>query len=511
MAESPSTRLHFAQLERELDDAGLRLRILGALEEQLENPTFTVDSCEVIRDAKGRSRGFGFAALRGLTTQYAAREGKSERDESIDVDSSGDLTETSAILETLRAAGLSASVAKERSAPRPSRPKADSSGNSCSGGGEEAGKADATPKVESSSARKRRLRRERKAALAEQVRTETTFLSPRLSLLAKWEGYDNYHDSWTHSSPCAIAIHPETGAAIVADSGCHSLYLLDFTTAGGLERQRLLAGLPEYDGWGNDDSETGGAARFHSPTDLAICAAHDRLQLLVADHSGFRIRSLDLKSTAVTTLVQSNNIFVTGVTTVTTDTGNTLMFSSEHSFHPVEFDAVRVRTLTPSGLGESVPGPSFLQAPRAMTTDAQGNVLVIDGHCIMKLWQRRNWEVTILAGSRDQFGSEDGAGEWARFCHPSNLCLDLDGSVLVADTKNDAIRRIIVTIDGDGHNVEDEVTVLTVFDDWKKERGQGQLRAVATHADGSYLICAGSKVLRLEREERSEVKSARKR
>jgi sugar lactone lactonase YvrE len=50
--------------------------------------------------------------------------------------------------------------------------------------------------------------------------------------------------------------------------------------------------------------------------------------------------------------------------------------------------------------------------------------------------------VSLLAGSETNTGFEDGQGTKARFNKPRGLVVDLDGSLLVADTWNNRLRRV---------------------------------------------------------------------
>src|SRR5690349_6813363 len=54
--------------------------------------------------------------------------------------------------------------------------------------------------------------------------------------------------------------------------------------------------------------------------------------------------------------------------------------------------------------------------------------------------------VTTLAGLAKARGSADGTGSLARFSNPEGVAVDREGNVYVADTSNQAIRRI--TADG---------------------------------------------------------------
>jgi sugar lactone lactonase YvrE len=50
--------------------------------------------------------------------------------------------------------------------------------------------------------------------------------------------------------------------------------------------------------------------------------------------------------------------------------------------------------------------------------------------------------VTTLAGSAGNYGSADGNGNGARFYGAQGIAVDASGSVIVADTMNQTIRRI---------------------------------------------------------------------
>jgi sugar lactone lactonase YvrE len=116
--------------------------------------------------------------------------------------------------------------------------------------------------------------------------------------------------------------------------------------------------------------------------------------------------------------------------------------------------------------------------------------------------------VATLAGSGYGFG--DGHGSAARFRRPQALVVDDDGSVLVADTGNHAIRRItpdgdVITlagspVGGDQDGVGADVglrwpTDLTLADDgalWVADQGNGAVRRIDhTGAATTILRCSG--------------------
>lgn len=80
--------------------------------------------------------------------------------------------------------------------------------------------------------------------------------------------------------------------------------------------------------------------------------------------------------------------------------------------------------------------------PRSVAVDALGNIYVADlGNCtVRKVTPDGN--VSTFAGLAGALGAEDGRGSAARFSCPRDLSLDSAGNVYVADTHNDAIRKI---------------------------------------------------------------------
>jgi hypothetical protein len=78
--------------------------------------------------------------------------------------------------------------------------------------------------------------------------------------------------------------------------------------------------------------------------------------------------------------------------------------------------------------------------------DTAGNVYVADqiNSTIRKLTPlgSNNWAITTIAGSAGSNGVTDGTNSTARFYWPSDLTVDPSGTVYVADTFNDTIRKV---------------------------------------------------------------------
>ncbi len=112
----------------------------------------------------------------------------------------------------------------------------------------------------------------------------------------------------------------------------------------------------------------------------------------------------------------------------------------------------RIRTIAPDGTVASFAGgkegfqdgvgtAAAFHTPSAIAFDHEGNLFVADtgNHAIRKV--ARDGAVTTLAGDGTP-GDQDGIGRAARFNGPVGLAVDDAGIVYVADTYNDRIRRI---------------------------------------------------------------------
>ncbi|MET0982292.1 MAG: NHL repeat-containing protein [Telluria sp.] len=128
-------------------------------------------------------------------------------------------------------------------------------------------------------------------------------------------------------------------------------------------------------------------------------------------------------------------------------------------------DSNRIRRIDRNGIVSTFAGGSegFLDGagaaaafhtPSALAFDHAGNLYVADtgNHAIRKI--APNGSVTTLAGG-GQPGHLDGKGRAARFHAPVGIAVDPRGNVYVADTNNDRIRRIapdgtVTTLAGSG-------------------------------------------------------------
>nr|WP_307189174.1 NHL repeat-containing protein [Massilia sp. UBA6681] len=176
----------------------------------------------------------------------------------------------------------------------------------------------------------------------------------------------------------------------------------------------------------------------------------------------------------------------------------------------------RIRTIAPDGSVATFAGSkegfvdgkgtaAAFHTPSALAFDHEGNLYVADtgNHAIRKI--AKDGTVTTLAGNGTR-GELDGIGRAARFNGPVGLAVDDAGIVYVADTYNDRIRRIgrdgnVTTIAGSGKpGLADGLAAAASFDTpsalavttngtlYVADTGNNAIRRIAT--DGSVTTIA---------------------
>lgn len=131
--------------------------------------------------------------------------------------------------------------------------------------------------------------------------------------------------------------------------------------------------------------------------------------------------------------------------------------------------------LPKGGLNDAVLAQSAFELPSGLAIDALGNIYVADtgNNAIRKI--TKDGKVTTLAGN-GKIGSTDGIGSEASFDHPSDVAVDAKGNVYVADTLNHVIRKI--TTDG-------KVTTLTAASARNVEYFPGAVEDAGDFLDGA--------------------------
>ncbi len=199
---------------------------------------------------------------------------------------------------------------------------------------------------------------------------------------------------------------------------------------------------------------TGTAASFNLPSGAAVDSSGN---IYIADYGNSVIRKITAAGVVTTLAGQAG---VTGSadgtgtaarflrpTSVAVDTsGNVYVADSgNHVIRKVTSAGV-VTTLagnpTVAGAVDGTGVSAGFNNPRGVAVDGSGNVYVADtgNNAIRKITSAG--AVTTLAGLSGTYGSTDGTGSDARFNFPNSVALDSAGNIYVADEINNTIRRV---------------------------------------------------------------------
>jgi NHL repeat len=181
----------------------------------------------------------------------------------------------------------------------------------------------------------------------------------------------------------------------IADSGNHTIRRIDWQLSfEGCPQGKRVTTLAGAAGQPGSADGTGSAARFNTPRGVAVAP--------------------------------DNSIYVT-------DSGN-------HT----------VRRITPDGVVTTVAGvpgepgsdERHLNTPSGIDVDANGNVYVVDtfNHAVRTIGS--DGQLITVAGQLGVSGFADGDAATAKFNAPVGLKVAPDGSIVVADTGNNVIRRL---------------------------------------------------------------------
>ena len=194
-------------------------------------------------------------------------------------------------------------------------------------------------------------------------------------------------------------------------------------------RVTTLAGLADADGAVDG---VGGAARFTHPEGVALDGAGG---LVVADSDGAAVRRVDLSTGAVTTLARGAPLQRPIGVAVAPD--GTLAIS----------DALAgVFSLGGDGVVRPLAAGSSLRI-LGVAVDAGGALFGADVYS-QALWRLDpGWSAapSLYAGTSD--GNADGPGAMAAFRYPTGVALADDGTVLVVDSGNAAVRAVAADAD----------------------------------------------------------------
>jgi sugar lactone lactonase YvrE len=260
------------------------------------------------------------------------------------------------------------------------------------------------------------------------------------------------------NTPLGVAVNAAGTLVYVADTGNHTIRVIDLT--GGTPAVTTLAGTAGSPGNVNN---TGAAALFNFPVGIALSGAN----LYVADSTNHSIRKVVVGTGVVTThagpvgpatgtsgYTDSNTpgdarfsnptgVAADNTTIYVTDKGN-------QRIRAISISTGAVSTFAGSGTAGSLDATGVLASfngPSGIAIDSTGislgTVLFVadaTNHTIRRIVISTT-AVTTVAGSAGSSGPLDGLGTAARFTAPQGVALDAAGSLFVADTGNQLIRR----------------------------------------------------------------------
>ena len=261
----------------------------------------------------------------------------------------------------------------------------------------------------------------------------------------------------TFASPGAIAVGPLPNEDIyVADTFNHSIRKLRRPAApGGAWIVSTLAGGGEP-GFVN---ASGGAARFNQPGGIAVDLEGN---LYVADSGNHRIRKVTpggLVSTFAGEGTEGDEEGAAEIAKFAFPSGIAVGPLPNEDIYVADTFNHSIRMIDSTGTVSTMVGTDssgYFNKPADLGFDPSGNLYVADSqnHRIQKV--ALNGVVTTLAGTGVE-GPANGLGTAAQFKGPTGLTVDLDGNLIVGDTQNHLLRRILVqpiTVDAivDGTN-----------------------------------------------------------
>ncbi len=273
--------------------------------------------------------------------------------------------------------------------------------------------------------------------------TSTGVVSTLAGMAGAYGTVDGTGDTARFTSPADAAVDGN-GNVFVAESGSHVIRRI--TPTGIVSTFAGAAGIQ-----GSADG-SGGEARFNRPSGLAVDSAGN---VYVADQSNYTIRKINPAGEVTTIAGQAGssgalngfgaNARFSGPQDVAVDGTGVLYVSDAQAIRRIGTGGFVSTLAGTAGSGGSIDGTGAaarFNGPAGIATDSTGNLFVADSQneAIRKVTPEG--VVTTLAGSAGIEGSADGTGALAQFYVPNGLTTDGAGNVYVGDSGNSNVRKI---------------------------------------------------------------------
>lgn len=271
----------------------------------------------------------------------------------------------------------------------------------------------------------------------------------------RFGGDDGPADEAQLNFPTAVVVD-RAGHVYLADTLNHRVRLIDAVT--GSIRTIAGRGRPRYGG----DGGPAVAAWLNEPAALAVSESGT---LYFADQSNHRVRAIDLATGLIRTVAGTGSATYNGdgipAAEATLAGPSGLALADDGTLYIADTFNGRIRAINPAtglirtvvgdgglyryqGVGEP-PSPS-LSRPAGIALDREGNLFITDSdNHLVRRWNSTTGKLERVAGvGMAGYDGDDGPALEASLNYPFGVAVDGEGGLLIADTFNHRIRRVVL-------------------------------------------------------------------